>query len=91
MAFDENKIMWTTDEIMAGAALDRIYEDVSAHMQAGPSNIAKLLIVLSNRGGDLYRVIGHLFSGADGMRKVLDRLKDLLCMLERDNDWIAGR
>ena len=91
MSFDENKIMWSMVEIRAGAAADRVYEAIRDYRKQGNTSTSGLILVLTKKAGDLYAVYEYCFRGDHGLKGVLDRVKDLACMLERDNDWIAGR
>ena len=93
--FDVNKVMWTSEELDAGAAADRIYEKVAEfvkeHSPFGIRDVPALLGMLAGNAGDLLKLINYLFSGGIVLGSVLDRLKDLVCLLERDNDWLGAR
>ena len=90
--FDENKIMWTSQECMAGAAADRIYERIAVFLGEEEPSKAKVLalavhLVADNASRmDFVTTVAFLFAG-NSLKKFLDRAKDLACMLERDNDW----
>jgi hypothetical protein len=94
MAFNENNVMWTTEEILAAVAMDRIYEKVDAYLKEHPDFDTKVLIGILGLLGkdhitDMITFVRYLFTGDEGIRGVIGKLAYLLCMLERDNDWIA--
>lgn len=91
MGFSYDKIMWTNEEMDAGESLDRVYEAVKKYRDDGGTSVQGLIVVLTQHAGDIYEVYEFLFKGEHGLQGVLDRFKDLACMLERDNDWIAAK
>ncbi len=93
MAFNENKVMWTTDEILAAVAADRLYEMGEAFFKVNPDFGTGVMLkfvsaLLKDHLTDLVTLIKHLFSSERGIRGFLDRAKDIAVMLERDNDLI---
>lgn len=93
MAFDENKVLWTVEEFMCAAAADRIYEMGDAFFEANPDfstgTVIKFVTALAkDHVGDVVTLVKFLFTSGRGIRGFTDRAKDILVMLERDNDWI---
>ena len=94
MAFNENNVMWTSEEILAADALDRIYDMVDAYLKEHPDFDTKVLIgLLTNLAkdhvSDMVTFVSYLFTGDEGIRGTIGKITYLLCMLERDNDLIA--
>ena len=93
MAFNDLIVMWTADELLAAHAADRLYEMGDAFFKENPDfstgQIIKFVTALAkDHVGDLVTLVKHLFTSGKGIRGFADRLKDILVMLERDNDWI---
>lgn len=91
--FDENKVMPTTEELMAGAAADHVYEAIKEYVDAHPNfGIADMVGLLATIPySNLYSVIIFLFKDGPVLRSILDKLKDIVWILERDNDWLEGK
>lgn len=93
MAFNDLIVMWSADELLAAHAADRIYEMGDAFFEANPDFSSGVVIkfitaLAKDHAGDLITLVKHLFTGGKGIRGFCDRTKDILVMLERDNDWI---
>jgi hypothetical protein len=91
--FDDNKVIWSVRELEVGAAGDRLYEAVAKYLaglghEFGWSDLPGLGKVLFDNRSDVVKVVGFVFETIE-IRPVLDRVKDLVVMLERDNDWVA--
>ena len=93
MGFDENKVVWSADEFAAGAAGDRLVEKVDKYLTEHSTlsrteilGLAAMLVADDRTRLDAAAVLKFLFSRG-GLKGFLDAAKDLICMLERDNDW----
>lgn len=90
--FDANKVVWSVGEFEAGAAADEVFETlhkyVKEHQPFKFSNVLGLLTSIGGQASNVLKVINFMFSTGSGYRQIIDRVKDLLVMLERDNDWL---
>ena len=87
-------MLWTSEEILAASALDRIYEMADAYLKTNPDFSTKVLIGLltglaKDHLSDMVTFVRYLFTGSEGIRGTIGKVTYLLCMLERDNDLIA--
>lgn len=90
--FDANKVVWTTEEFSAASAADKVYEAVKAYVDAQPSfsikDVPGLLMELGKKYAEIFVVVKFVFVAGSGIKGGIDRIKDLLTMLERDNGWL---
>lgn len=97
--FNPNKVQWSPKELEAAEAADQLWEAIAAFMKEHPKfgvgEVVMLLASLAKEFNAVYKVVQFLFKAEtipqNRMRFVLDRSKDLLVMLERDNDWLDSR
>lgn len=92
MAFDDNKVMWTTSELLAGSAADRVYEAAAAYVTAHQPfklvHVPGLLLEIGKQGSSILEVVRFVFEGGLNKKAFIDRVKDIVVMLERDNAWL---
>lgn len=91
--FDPNKVQWTVAEIEAADDADEVWEVIAKYVQEhqpfGVKQVPGLLLALAPQYIRIAGVVSFVWS-AD-LRTSLDKLKDLIVMLERDNDWLDKR
>jgi hypothetical protein len=80
--FDENKIMWTSEECEVGAAADRLYEGLAQSVR-GNWKIADIVKGISYN--DFGKVIKYLFEDGISLPHFLDKSANIISMLRRDN------
>ena len=90
--FDANKVVWSVGEFEAGAAADEVFETLHAYVKEHQpftfKDVLGLMAALGSQATNILKVVNFMFSTGTGYRQIIDRLKDLLVMLERDNDWL---
>jgi len=93
MAFNDENTFLTTEELSACASADHVYEAIRDYIAAHPNfryrDVVGLLTGLPYN--DVYKVVIFLFKDGLDIRSVLDKLKDILWALERDNNLIGGK
>lgn len=91
--FDPIKVQWNVGEIEAADDADEVWEVIALYVKEHPNfavkDIPGLLLALAPYYARVAGVISFVWSA--NLRTSLDRLKDLIVMLERDNDWLDQR
>jgi hypothetical protein len=92
--FDASKVMWTTEELDAGAAADEVWEAIALWKKEHPTwsvkDVPSLLLAVGKEYNKVFKVVNFLWK-EQNLAYFADRTKDLLTMLERDNDFIKSR
>ena len=93
--FDANKVMWSSNELIVGSAADKVFEAVATFLKEHSPFVLKdvpyLLLAVGKEYDAIFKVVKFVFAPGQNYRYVADRMKDLLTMLERDNDWLDNK